>query len=259
MRKIFPAKRPLFYYVTDRKGLLGTSVIASIRKAIEGGVDFVQIREKDLEDRALFDLTRSALAFARGTECRILVNGRADIALAAGADGVHLPSTGLQIADIRPWVPDDFLIGVSVHTLSEIHRACAQGADYLLLGHVFPTNSKAAYGLPLGLRRLRNACAASSAPVLGLGGIKAESIDSVLNAGAAGVAGIGLFQETRFRMQNSGYRLQVSGFRTGNGKLNRRSRSRNSERRDNKRQSSRRSDEAEAPLVLQPLLQFPTG
>jgi thiamine-phosphate pyrophosphorylase len=207
MRKIFPAKRPLFYYITDRKRLHETSLIASICKAIEGGVDFVQIREKDLEDRALFDLTRSALAFARGTECRILVNGRADIALAAGADGVHLPSTDLQIDDIRPWVPDDFLIGVSVHTLSEIRRACAQGSDYLLLGHIFPTDSKAAYGLPVGLRRLRNACATSSAPVLGLGGIKAESINSVLNAGAAGVAGIGLFQDAGFKLQVAGYRF----------------------------------------------------
>jgi thiamine-phosphate pyrophosphorylase len=195
MRKIFPAKRPLSYYITDRKRLHGTTLIASIRKAIEEGVDFVQIREKDLEDRALFDLTRSALAFARGTECRILVNGRADIALAAGADGVHLPSTGLQIADIRPWVPDDFLIGVSVHTLSEIRRACAQGVDYLLLGHIFPTDSKAAYGLPLGLRRLKNACAVSSVPVIGLGGINWELIEPVLDAGAAGVAGIGLFQD----------------------------------------------------------------
>jgi thiamine-phosphate pyrophosphorylase len=182
-----------------------TSLIECIRKAIEGGVDFVQIREKDLEDHALFDLTRSALAFARSTECRILVNGRADIALAAGAHGVHLPSSGLQIADIRPWIPDDFLVGVSVHTLPEIRRACAKGADYLLLGHLFPTESKAAYGQPLGLRRLRNACAASTVPVLGLGGIKAEFVESVLNTGAAGVAGIGLFQDAGFRMQDSGY------------------------------------------------------
>ena len=193
-KSTFPARRPLLYYVTDRKRLQGISLIACIRKAIEGGVDFVQIREKDLEDRALFHLTRNALAFARDTECRILVNGRADIALAAGAHGVHLPSAGLQIPDIRPWVPEDFLIGVSVHTLSEIRRACGQGADYLLLGHIFPTESKAGYGPPLGLRRLKNSCALSSVPVLGLGGIKAELIESVLNAGAAGVAGIGLFQ-----------------------------------------------------------------
>ncbi len=194
-KNTLPDKRPLFYYITDRRRLVGISLIACIRRAIEIGVDFIQIREKDLGDRALFDLTRSALTVARGTKCRILVNGRADIALAAGAHGVHLPSKGLQISDIRPWVPKDFLIGVSVHTLAEIRRACAGGADYLLLGHIFPTESKAGYGPPLGLRRLKNACAVSSVPVLGLGGIKKELIESVLNSGAAGVAGIGLFQD----------------------------------------------------------------
>lgn len=194
---IFPSNRPLFYYITDRTRLHGASLITRIRRAIKWGVDFIQIREKDLDDRALFDLTRSAVAFAQGTKCRILVNGRADIALAAGAHGVHLPSTGLQIADIRPWVPDDLCLGVSVHTLPEIRRACAQGANYLLLGHIFPTESKAGHGSPLGLRRLKSACSLSSVPVLGLGGIRLDLIGSVLGAGAAGVAGISLFQEAK--------------------------------------------------------------
>lgn len=157
----------------------------------------MQIREKDLDDRTLFALTRGALAHANGTECRIIVNGRADIALSAGAHGVHLPSSGLQIQDIRKWVPEDFLIGVSVHTASEIRRACSQGVDYLLLGHIFPTESKAGYGAPLGLARLKKVCAATGVPVLGLGGIKEELIDSVLAAGAAGVAAISLFQEAK--------------------------------------------------------------
>jgi len=154
----------------------------------------VQIREKDLEDRELFELTRSAVEIARGTKCRVLVNGRADIARAAGAQGVHLPSTGLQVAAIRKWLPRDFLVGVSVHTMPEIRRACAQGADYLLMGHVFPTESKTGFGRPVGLSRLKRACASVPAPILGLGGIKPELIQSVLAAGAAGIAGIGLFQ-----------------------------------------------------------------
>jgi thiamine-phosphate pyrophosphorylase len=197
-KSTFPPKRPLFYYITDRRRLRGTSLIACIRQAVGLGVDFVQIREKDLNDRALFELTRSAVGLVRGTECRIVVNGRADIALAAKAHGVHLPSKGLQITDIHSWIPHDFLIGVSVHTLPEIRSACAQGADYLLLGHVFPTESKRGFGRPLGLRRLKNACAVSSVPVFGLGGIKADSIGSVLSAGAAGIAGIGLFQDPGF-------------------------------------------------------------
>jgi thiamine-phosphate pyrophosphorylase len=174
------------------------SLMACIHRAVDQGIDFIQIREKDLDDRELFNLTRGALAHANRTECRILVNGRADIALAAGADGVHLPSTGFQISDIRTWVPDDFLIGVSVHTAAEIRRASAEGADYLLLGHVFPTKSKAAYGPPLGLRRLKNACRLSKVPVLGLGGITRDLVGPVLAAGASGVAGIGLFQGSSF-------------------------------------------------------------
>ena len=171
------------------------SLISCVRRAVERGVDFIQIREKDLEDRALFELTRRVLAAARGSECRVLVNGRADIALAAGAHGVHLPSTGFQISDIRKWFPGDLLIGVSVHTMAEIRRACAQNADYLLLGHLFPTESKLGYGLPLGLGRLKKTCSSSPVPVLGLGGIKLGTIQSVLDSGAAGVAGIGLFQD----------------------------------------------------------------
>ena len=154
----------------------------------------MQIREKDLVDRELFELACRAVAMARGTDCRVLVNGRADIALAAGAHGVHLPSTGLEIRDIRKWLPRDFLVGVSVHTAPEIRRACAQGADYLLLGHIFPTESKRGFGPPLGLGRLKKVCSSVPVPVLGLGGIQPGLIDPVLAAGAAGVAGIGLFQ-----------------------------------------------------------------
>ncbi len=172
------------------------SLISCVRRAVEWGVDFIQIREKDLEDRALFELTRRAQDAARGSECRVLVNGRADIAWSAGAHGVHLPSTGLKISDIRKWFPGDLLIGVSVHTMAEIRSACAQNADYLLLGHLFPTESKLGYGSPLGLRRLKEACSSASVPILGLGGIKPGAIQSVLDSGAAGVAGIGLFQDT---------------------------------------------------------------
>jgi thiamine-phosphate pyrophosphorylase len=178
----------------------GQALDACIRKSVTWGVDFIQIREKDLSDRALFELTCDAVAAARGTECRILVNGRADIALAARAHGVHLPSTGLQVSDIRKWVSRDLLIGVSVHTLAEVRRACAQNPDYLLLGHIFPTESKQGYGPPLGLRHLRKACSIAIVPVFGLGGIGPELIQSVLDSGAAGVAGIGLFQDAGCRI-----------------------------------------------------------
>jgi thiamine-phosphate pyrophosphorylase len=188
-------KRPLFYYITDRRQLAGTSLKKCVRRALDWGVDFIQIREKDLQDRALFELTRDAVSMARGTQCKILVNGRADVALAAGAHGVHLPSFGLKIPDIKPWLPKRFYIGVSVHTMREIRLACAQKADYLLLGHIFLTESKSDYGPCLGLDYLRAACLKSSVPIFGLGGVRPELIGSVLQTGAVGIAGISLFQK----------------------------------------------------------------
>jgi thiamine-phosphate pyrophosphorylase len=163
---------------------------------LKWGVHFIQIREKNLTDRALFDLTRRIVKLADRTECRILVNGRADIARAAGAHGVHLPSDGIRVSEIRPWLPKEFLIGISAHSVSEVRRACAQGADYILAGHLFPTPSKSGLGQPLGLGYLKKVCSGSSVPVFGLGGIQADRIDSVVEAGAVGVAGIRLFQNT---------------------------------------------------------------
>jgi len=194
-RTAFPDRRPLLYYITDRRQLTGISLIACMERAVEWGVDFIQIREKDLPDRKLFELTRKAVSLIRGTGCKVLVNGRADIAMAAGAQGVHLPSVGLRARDIREWLPDGFLVGESIHTLRELRRACDQNVDYVLLGHVFPTESKQKYGSPLGLDFLKKICANASLPVFALGGMKAESIEPVLETGAVGIAGIGLFQK----------------------------------------------------------------
>jgi len=159
-------------------------------------VDFVQIREKDLDDRSLYDLSVMAVRLAAGTPCRILVNGRADIAVAAGAHGVHLPAAGVPIERLRPWLPRPFIVGASVHSLAEAQRARRKGADYVLLGHVFPTASKAGYGLPLGVEVLRRVCHRAGIPVLALGGITLQNRDSALDAGAAGVAAISLFQSS---------------------------------------------------------------
>jgi thiamine-phosphate pyrophosphorylase len=191
----FSDRRPLFYYITDRKQLAGITLIECIQRAVDWGTDFVQIREKDLPDRQLFDLTSRAVSLSCGTKCSILVNGRADIALAAGANGVHLPSAGLKASEIRDWLPRGFLVGVSVHTEKEIADACTQKADYALLGHVFPTESKRHCGPSLGLDFMRNVCAKTSLPILALGGMRPELVGSVLEAGSAGVAGISLFQK----------------------------------------------------------------
>ena len=195
---ILSNRYPLFYYITDRNSLTvpdESSLLRHARKIIAWGADFIQIREKDLSDRRLFELTRGIVKIARGSHCRVLVNGRADIAVAAGADGVHLASSGPGIPVIRSWIPKKFIVGVSVHTMKEVHAAGAAGADYILVGHVFPTASKEGMGAALGVNFLRRACRGTSAPVLALGGITAERIPSVMEAGAGGVAGISLFQK----------------------------------------------------------------
>lgn len=168
-----------------------------MRRLLRWGIDFIQVREKALEDRELLRLTTKIVHLARGTPCRVLVNGRADIALAAGAAGVHLPSTGLRVRDVHTWVPPGFLVGCSTHSGEEARRAQVEGADYLLLGPVFETPSKAHLGSPLGLPGFAEICRGLEVPVLALGGICRESVPSVLESGAAGVAAIRLFQSAR--------------------------------------------------------------
>jgi thiamine-phosphate pyrophosphorylase len=194
----FPDRRPLFYYITDRHQFrAGTesALLIAIRRAAAWGVDFIQIREKDLSDLELFRLTRKVLRLTATARCRILVNGRLDIALACGAHGVHLPSTGLAIPDLKPHLPEGFILGMSTHSEHEARRAARAGACYILLGPVFPTPSKISLGVPLGLRRFERICSSLSIPVIGLGGIRRHQIADVLDAGAAGIAGIRLFQQ----------------------------------------------------------------
>lgn len=171
------------------------TIVECVRRAVRWGVDFVQIREKDLDDRSLFDLTVRVVRIAAGTPCRVLVNGRADVALAAGAQGVHLPAGGIDPVLLRPLLPPGFLMGVSTHSIREVRRASAAGADYLLFGPVFPTASKARYGPPLGLAFLRRACAVAAVPVIALGGMRLDLLPQVLESGASGIAGISMFQQ----------------------------------------------------------------
>lgn len=195
---IFPADRPLYYYITDRHQTPDGSIrelLHSIKRAVAARVDLIQIREKDLTDRQLLKLTESAVAMARGSGCRILVNGRFDIAVAGGAHGVHLPSSGWRAADLRPHLPRNFILGVSSHSLAEARSAETGGADFIVLGPVFYTPSKRRYGAPLGLARFEKICSSVRIPVFGLGGIQPRSVATVVAAGACGVAGIRMFQK----------------------------------------------------------------
>ncbi len=182
-------------YITDRRQLPPQALHSRIEGAIRAGVDLIQIREKDLPTRELLSLVQAAMQAARGENTRVVVNDRLDVALAAGAHGVHLGTQSLPAPAVRGMVPRDFLVGVSCHSLEEARAAEASGADYIVLGPVFETPSKLAFGPPLGLAKLREVTAQVRVPVLALGGITLERVKPCLEHGAAGIAGIRLFQD----------------------------------------------------------------
>jgi thiamine-phosphate pyrophosphorylase len=182
-------------YITNRRSLpAGLSLIDCIAGNLAGGIEWIQIREKDLSARDLFDLTRQVLGLPNPHGSKILVNTRADVALAAGAAGVHLPAGSPIPRAWRPLTPPAFLIGVSCHTLDEVRTAQDQGADYAVFGPVFPPRSKTTGLEPRGVEGLRQAVRAVRIPVLALGGITASNTRDCVQAGAAGIAAISLYQ-----------------------------------------------------------------
>jgi thiamine-phosphate pyrophosphorylase len=155
------------------------------------GVDAVQLREKDLDDADLYALAHRARALLPPS-IALLINGRPDVALAAAADGVHLPAAGLPAEAVRRRWGGRLTIGVSTHAPEEVEAARRAGADYVVFGPVYPTPSKARCGPPAGLDGLRRA-AAAGLPVLALGGVGADRLAELAAAGASGAAGIRCF------------------------------------------------------------------
>ena len=201
-------------YVTDRNGLGPGSadaepeasgvarLLARIRMAIEAGVDWVQIREKDLSGKLPMELAREAVA-AAGARTRVIVNDRLDVAVAARAGGVHLGRESLPVREVAEWrakrkntrpALEDFLIGASCHSIEEVRTAADDGADYVILGPVFETPSKMRFGAPLGTEKLCEACQAVQIPVIAIGGVNESNAQVCFRAGAGGIAAIRLFQ-----------------------------------------------------------------
>jgi thiamine-phosphate pyrophosphorylase len=197
--------KPIVCYVTDRKALgaadpAGTS-LAKIRASTAAGVDWVQIRERDMPARELLALTRAAIGVREG-KARILVNDRLDVALAAGAAGVHLGGASVPAREVVRWLregnaPAEFLVGVSCHSAKEAREAEDAGASYVFFGPIFETPSKKSYGPPQGIAKLAEACSAVRIPVIAIGGVNEENAAECLRAGAAGIAAIRMFQESR--------------------------------------------------------------
>jgi thiamine-phosphate diphosphorylase len=195
------ANKPIVCYVTDRKTIGSGDAIRNlterIRLAAAAGVDWVQIREKDLGAKELLALVKHAVI--RGS-AKVIVNDRLDVALAAGAAGVHLGRESAPVAEVVQWccggnAPVEFLIGVSCHSLEEAHEAEARGASYVFFGPVFETPSKHPFGPPQGIAKLAEVCGQLRIPVIAIGGVDEKNAGGCVRAGAAGIAAIRLFQE----------------------------------------------------------------
>lgn len=181
---------------TTPEDLEFSNILQFVEAAAAAEVSLVQIREKSLTARVLYELTTRAAAITRGSTTRLLVNDRFDIVRTAGADGVHLTTQSLPATVVRSITDEDFLIGVSTHSLEAALNARAEGADFIVFGPVFETESKRSFGEPQGLEKLREVSnLLKGFPVLAIGGINLENVGECFQAGASGMAAISLFND----------------------------------------------------------------
>ena len=195
---------PIIYPITSGKTSPQTTpddpqfseILRLVRAAVDADVPLFQIREKSLHARVLYELVARAAENTHGSKTRLLVNDRSDIARAAGADGVHLTTQSLPVDVVRSIHGADFLIGVSTHSLDEARAARAGGADFVVFGPVFETESKRPYGAPQGLDKLAEVTRAlGEFPVVAIGGITVDNVDECFQAGARGIAAITMLND----------------------------------------------------------------
>lgn len=174
--------------VTDPDCTPGWTVLDVVRAALRGGAPAIQLRAKEMAARELAELARAVSAETRAAGALLFVNDRVDVALAAGADGAHVGDADLPVEAARRIAPPGFLLGMSADTPEAARRAAAAGADYVGVGPVYATGSKADAGAPVGVERIAEVAAAVEIPVVGIGGIDAGNARAVVQAGAVGIA-----------------------------------------------------------------------
>lgn len=181
------AERFQIHLITDRKGADGAGPVSVSRASLRGGVDWVQLRDKAAPARDTFEAAGAILPAARLAGAGLLINDRVDVAMAVGADGVHLAGKSLPPDAARALLGTGPLLGISVHGLGEAREAVEAGVDYVTFGHVYPTRSKP--GLPpRGILELAEIVESVEVPVLAVGGIDARNAREVLETGCAGIA-----------------------------------------------------------------------
>jgi thiamine-phosphate pyrophosphorylase len=200
----FNPQRLLLYLITSGETTVETtpatkdysSILRLIEVAVASGVDLLQIREKNLSANVLYKLSASAAEISRGSATKLLVNDRSDIAASVGADGVHLTTHSLPAQVVRCTFGTEFLIGVSTHSLAEATAAHAGGADFVVFGPVFNTQSKRQYGKPQGTAELAKVTSKLSPfPVIALGGVTTANVADCIRAGARGIAAIRMLSD----------------------------------------------------------------
>ena len=178
------------YLVTDRSLAKGRAMAEIVREAVAGGATCVQLREKDCGTREFLEEARALKEILKGTGVPLIVNDRVDVALAAGADGVHVGQGDMPIGDVRRLAPKGWIVGVSAESTEDAVRAEREGADYVGASPVFATATKADHAAPLGLEGLRRMRAATTIPIVAIGGIHAGNAREVVRAGADGLAAV---------------------------------------------------------------------
>lgn len=196
------------YLITDRHRTYGKPLTTVVEEALKGGIKAVQLREKDLSAKELFELAQGIRGLTRQYGARLFINDRVDIALAVGADGVHLGQKSFSANDVKQFLNNishimphayasRLLVGVSTHSLDEAKKAEDDGADFITFGPIFYTPSKADYGEPLGVEVIKNMRKKINIPVFAIGGINKNNIKDVMAAGADGVAVISAVMEAK--------------------------------------------------------------